>query len=292
MIKQISLKLQPLIWFFKSTYYEEVIVFIDNIKLILPTKQSSQKFKTIYCERELHTAKTVFVATWIKSFAPHLIYSKTTMLDIGSGIGETSIAMNQQHLFDEYIAIEPDPTLFKYVQENIQQNGLTKTIKCIQSTVGTYDGYTTLYKNIKEATDNRIMLPFSDVMAIQSWPMESVKQMTLESLLSQCNKSVDKIGLIFIDIFGRELSVFSQAQSLLRHGPIVCTSFSPKLIQEAGFSAQEYAMLAQSIWPFFYIIQEKNYVPHSSISLYDLFEHLGYDGESIDLLFIPAHFCP
>lgn len=279
-------------WFLQKIISKSTHIRCGNTLIELPLTSSNNQGRTLFNTRELVSPKVSYLSSWVKHFAPHIILSQNSLLTIGASIGIDTLALMQENIFGHGIAVEPEPNSFNYLEKNIKQNQLEHKISCRELAFGGNNSKVLLTKNPLDWSDNRIKLPFSSKHTIDVWDHLEVQQVNIDTFLDKHSPKCGSIGMVLIDIGGRELAVFSSAQHFFQSGPLVCTKFSPRLIKDAGFSIEEYTTLVSNIWPYFYICQEKSFTPHHSSYLYNLYHHLGDgdDGDSIDLLLLPTKF--
>ncbi len=141
-----------------------------------------------------------------------------TIMELGAGYGRWSVngALAATKLGKDYriIAVEAEPQHFKWLQENIIDNGLDKNhCRLVEAAVNTFDGEIKFYAgNPIDWYGQRIFFandpPISQADLNRGVHLIPVKCMTLSSLLK--DKCV--IDLIDIDVQGLELEVIQSAK--------------------------------------------------------------------------------
>ena len=138
------------------------------------------------------------------SFLLHFLRSDDLFVDVGANLGSYTVLASSV-VGAESISIEPVPSTFKRLIENIEINKITDKTTCVNKIVGDLEGTVTV-TNDQDTTNHVVAVDEKSNNFI------SIKATTLESILSKHNPR-----LIKIDVEGYELPVIIGAQSVLKN---------------------------------------------------------------------------
>ena len=209
-------------------------------------------------------------------FFTKLISSCNLMLDIGSNIGYYTLLAKRFQPNIKVIAFEPMPSVFKYLNKNIQINHY-KNVFTEQLALSNINGnasfYTRINPRMKSIVDQLPGDSSLDSSIVQSAIEVQVKLETLDNYVKQHLSENEKIDFIKIDTEATEHLVFQGAENVLKnHRPIIMCEVIKDKIQhelEAIFSKYDY-----------------NYMRISNKELV-LYEHLIIEKPKEDYFFIP-----
>jgi FkbM family methyltransferase len=153
-------------------------------------------------------------------------FNTKTFLDIGANIGTTSLPAVMRYGFSSAIALEPEPTNFRLLQQNILANGLNDRIQAVNCALT--DRPQELLFEICSANsgDNRVRIAgngrASGVMDEEQRRTIHVQGSTFDALVEDGTIRLADLGLVWIDTQGHEAHVLQGASKLLAsHLPVV-----------------------------------------------------------------------
>ena len=209
-------------------------------------------------------------------FFTKLISSCNLMLDIGSNIGYYTLLAKRYQPTIKVIAFEPMPSVFKYLNKNIQINHFKDVFTeqlALSNVHGNASFYTRINPRMKSIADQLPGDSSLDSSIVQSAIEVQVKLDTLDNYVKQHLNENEKIDFIKIDTEATEHLVFQGAENVLKnHRPIIMCEVIKDKIQhelEAIFSKYDY-----------------NYMRISNKELV-LYEHLVIEKPKEDYFFIP-----
>ena len=209
-------------------------------------------------------------------FFTKLISSCNLMLDIGSNIGYYTLLAKRYQPTIKVIAFEPMPSVFKYLNKNIQINHFKDVFTeqlALSNVHGNASFYTRINPRMKSIVDQLPGDSSLDSSIVQSAIEVQVKLDTLDNYVKQHLNENEKIDFIKIDTEATEHLVFQGAENVLKnHRPIIMCEVIKDKIQhelEAIFSKYDY-----------------NYMRISNKELV-LYEHLVIEKPKEDYFFIP-----
>lgn len=129
-------------------------------------------------------------------FKTNISYTPRAIIDCGGNIGMSSIFFNSLYPSAQIIAIEPEESNFKLMQENLSSY---TNIHCLNSGIWSKDTYISV--NDSNSTNYGFSFHESD-----SQVCDSVKAYSIESVMRKYN--IDSIDILKIDIESAEKKVF------------------------------------------------------------------------------------
>ena len=162
-----------------------------------------------------------------------LVENATTIIDVGTNIGETLLNFAQINSTGQNIGFEPVPFLFEQASRNIAENRFDNIIleNCALS-----DSDSTLYFNIgNEFNSGGIFLSEEQE---QKDDLYAVKAILLDDYVRQ--NELRNISLIKIDVEGFEMKVLQGAvETVSRHRPRMFVEVNDSFLRRQGSSAVE-----------------------------------------------------
>ena len=158
-----------------------------------------------------------------------LIHPKLA-IDVGANQGVSATIAGKHFPAAHIIAVEPIEALIPHIRYNLYSN-MVPDFNVIRAVVGSTMGRSSFAHNPIGSLDSRVIAPNA------SWEVESVPQITIESLVSEIQAS-DGV-YIKIDTQGYEPFVIKGAETLLAgHSKwIVKMEFGPEWIESQGGNA-------------------------------------------------------
>jgi FkbM family methyltransferase len=216
-----------------------------------------------------------------------------TILDIGANNGVISLGALYTGEFKNAIAIEPEPQNFSFLQHNVDQNGLKDRFICLPYAASNQKGELSFELSKNNFGDHRVHRPaaLANSEAERYHESErrviSVKSDKVDTLLASLSQTfTQSISLIWVDVQGHEGYVFTGAKNLLSKGIPVMSEVWPYGMKRAGMSQEEFCDIAKGIWSHYCVRRRRGFVRYPINTLDSLFDELGYDGISENVLFI------
>lgn len=163
-------------------------------------------------------------------------------LDLGANIGYFACIMAKKARFGKTIAVEADPAICQYIQDNLHINFLENVSEVICGAISDKMGELTLHRRVTRS-GNTSIIDVGDAFARSKGepPTETfvVPSFTIDSLLPKMDGRVD---FIKIDVEGAEVMAFDGARETIRSNPQIniLMEWSPGQIRAAGFEIEPF----------------------------------------------------
>lgn len=168
--------------------------------------------------------------------------SSPTIIDAGAHIGLASLFFMSRFPGAEITAIEPHPTSFKLLKENIWQNRLEGQITAINAALGTDTTPTVLH------ADPSLEWLSTASTSLGGWTGQETTQTLTVPTRTLADFLTKPVDLLKLDIEGAELAVLSAAQDKLTNVKQLVVEFHPSatasvsqltsLLTQNGFTCQ------------------------------------------------------
>lgn len=179
----------------------------------------------------------------------HEIQKDDVIIDVGAHVGVFTLRAARRAVNGLVIAVEPHPTNYKFLTENVRFNKL-KNVITLNLALSNYEGVANLYESKEQSGMHSIILRRSD-----KFVKVSVK--TLDKMVEELK--IEKVDMIKIDVEGAELDVLKGAEDTLKknnvhlaiesaHTPTGAQGLS-KFLQDRGFKVLTFRD-NWSLWPF------------------------------------------
>lgn len=210
---------------------------------------------------------------------------KGTLLDVGGNNGITTISMLVGNFFAHSAIIEPEPSNFKLMNENLKLNNLADKVVSFQYAVSDKSETLVFELSPDNLGDHRVRNSKDGRQTKESFSESrretiSVQSMPLPEVVSQVPPEIaNKIELVWIDIQGHEGYLFRGAKEwFIKTKVPVMVEVWPYVIMRSGISAGEFFEIVSSIWNYYYILRRGRFVRYP-IQTFDCFlDELGVDG--------------
>jgi FkbM family methyltransferase len=129
------------------------------------------------------------------------------ILDLGGNIGMSVIYFKDQYPTAKIVALEPDPAIFPYLEENVRLNGLEE-VELVQAAVADRVGTLTFFSDAKYGSR---LVTDGDSAPPDGWRRFEVPSVRLDSLLDQ------PFDFMKVNIEGAETTALEAAGEALRN---------------------------------------------------------------------------
>ncbi len=157
-------------------------------------------------------------------------------VDVGAGVGLTSLAALRTHGFAHACCIEPNPDLFKALRANLLLNGLEDQATCINARAGAAGSV--VMKRHKTWGDWRPVVDEAAVSATAKGRGVSVISRELDTLVEDGTLDPANIGLVLINPPQQPTDVLAGARSLASV-PTIVEFGADQLDDDIGWAAFE-----------------------------------------------------
>lgn len=163
-------------------------------------------------------------------------------IDVGANFGWFTCLFARFAPRGRVIGIEPDPTTFELLRDNIHANGLPAIAKAMQAAVADQAGPVTLHRRLRRAGNTSITRASDAFVAKLGEPPAErfeVAGTTLDALAATLDGRVD---VVKVDVEGAEPLVFRGATEMIARNPQIqiVMEWSPVQIRGAGFDVAEF----------------------------------------------------
>ena len=217
---------------------------------------------------------------------------KGTVIDIGANNGVISIGMLYTGQLDRAVALEPEPTNYARLCENVTLNQMDGSI--LRLNLALSDRKTSLTFELSESNygDHRVRTASATTREIFNEgkrPVITVPADTFDSLFTELPAEyTNEIAVVWIDVQGYEGYVFAGAREFLARGIPVVSEIWPYGIARAGMSMDDFNTLVTGIWPHFWMKRRGRFVRYPMLAFRAFLDELGPDGDYDNVIFTHA----
>jgi FkbM family methyltransferase len=279
---------------FKSKLFRRIILdFVEPDSLLISSGRS-EKFVIVasdmFIGRQTYINKEPYGFDKMQKLLSILGGDRPKMLliDIGANIGTISIPAVKRGLFQNAIAIEPEPRNYSLLMTNIQLNGISDKIIAHNLALGQKNDEQVLFELAKDNLgDHRVHIS-SDFNLYDEANRETI---TIKSdTFDRVVKNIDpRETLIWIDTQGFEGHILFGATTALKLQPPICLEFWPYGMNRGKSYSVLKKTLIESGYNYFYDLNKSSLATRlTSQSLDDLYRQLGDTdrGAATDLLIV------
>lgn len=181
-------------------------------------------------------------------FLSGLVKTDDLIIDIGANIGTISLAIASKVQGKcEIHAVEPHPTIYKYLKNNIKLNRKSECIKTHCMALGETSG-NVFFTNCSDDTNNALNKNGDIIVKIQK----------LDTLI----KTKRQIALLKIDVEGYEYQVLKGAQRILMQSKTVYLECIPEILSKNNSSEISICELLEQAGFSIYYVDGKNIKPN------------------------------
>jgi FkbM family methyltransferase len=199
---------------------------------------------------------------WLDLLAPRLPRN-AVVIDVGANVGFYTIPLGHRllRLQGRVVAIEPVPSNFARLCENVALNCLESVVKPLRLALGAEPGNVQLQRDAQHgaATGNAVMI------ASDAWgrPNAAALMTTLDRLAAE--QDIQTCHLIKADIEGGELALLQGGQGFLRRcRPLLLCEVNRFWMERFGWTFQDLQALARSLDYRLYQLRGRRLVPARS----------------------------
>ncbi len=269
---------------------ETVTIQTKQGRLTMSTKDDAIG-ASLFCSRQYEYDSSLRAIRFLKSmgFVPR---ENLYMLDIGANIGLISTGLLLANEIQNAVAIEPEPKNFALLVKNVEQNGLSERVRCLQVAVGDRETTLTMELSSTNPGDHRIRsTPTEEAIERQNESsrrtvqVPSLPLMQILQLPEIRNAATAAPSLLWIDVQGYEGYVFAGGKAFLSLGIPTVSEIWPYGIRRAGMSLEHFASTVSSIWSDYWI-ERRNRFTRYPIAVFDRYlEELGTEGHLENVIF-------
>jgi FkbM family methyltransferase len=213
------------------------------------------------------------------------------MMDIGSNIGLISTGLLLANEIQRSVAIEPEPNNFRFLTKNVEQNGLSERMRCLQVAVGEKEGTVTMELSGCDPGDHRVRATSTaeapELQGESSRPTIQVRALTLRQVLElpDIREFAPRPSLLWVDIQGFEGYAFNGGKELLSSGIPTVSEIMPYAILRAGMSLGEFESVVSGIWTDYWLERRERFVRYPMSVFGRYLDELGNDGYYENVIF-------
>ena len=217
---------------------------------------------------------------------------KGTVVDVGANNGVISIGMLVTGQLDGAIAIEPEPTNFRRLQENVALNRLDDAIVRMNCAVSDRTSSLTFELSDKNYGDHRVRLSAAgdgverDIFHESDRQVITVPAERLDDIMAGLpTRFTEDVAVVWIDVQGYEGYVFGGARELLARGVPVVSEIWPYGIARAGMTMDQFNSVITSIWPYFWMKRRTHFARYPIVAFRAFLDDVGLDGYYDNVIF-------
>ncbi len=216
-------------------------------------------------------------------------HKKILLVDVGANIGTICIPAVKRGMFQQAIAIEPEPGNYSLLMANIFINRLSDKITTHNVALGQKDNESLVFE-LSDFNHGDHRIRTSNNVAMQNEDKRntiSVKCETFDKIVGQITPDE---ALIWIDTQGYEGFIFAGATNALKRKVPICLEFWPYAMERSGSYLPLKNSLLNAGYTSFYDLEERKprLIPLSIDELDALYKRLRDKGDNVytDLLVI------
>ncbi len=200
------------------------------------------------------------------------------LYDIGANIGIIGVGLLRAKKVKSAIAVEPEPSNFKLLSENVKLNNLQESMLCLNYALGAQDGVLKMELSEDNPGDHRVKganeLVTDERYGESKRRMVEVRAIQLDKLIIESDVAnrvrLGREALVWVDVQGYEGYVFKGARTLLSSGLPVVSEIWPYGILRAGMKLDEFTNIVSSIWTDFWVLRGDRFIRYP-VSVFDCY---------------------
>jgi FkbM family methyltransferase len=192
---------------------------------------------------------------------------------------------------DRAVAIEPEPTNFKRLQENVALNQLGDAILLVNRAVSNAKSSLTFELSESNWGDHRVRAAaktsaVTDMYKESERPVITVAADRLDDMLTEFpQRFTEDVAVVWIDVQGYEGYVFDGARQLLARRVPVMSEVWPYAIARAGMTPDDFAALVTGIWPWFWMKRHDHFARYPIAAFRAFMDDLGMGNYHENVIF-------
>jgi FkbM family methyltransferase len=212
----------------------------------------------------------------------------TCLIDIGANVGTVCIKLVRDGVFQRALAFEPDPVNFGYLRRNIEQNGLSPSLRAFDLALSSEAGEMVLERSAENYGDHRLRTarqPRENRYHEDSRELVRVRVARLDDVVEAEGIDLSDVGLLWLDVQGHEVHVLRASRKLLASGTSVVTEFWPYGLSRSGISEAEFVEFVKGYFTHYYDLRDSCVAPVEIGAISELFRRYT-DVKFTDLLLL------
>ena len=246
--------------------------------------------KSLFISGEYEYESSLRAVRFLKTmgFIPR---EEVCMMDIGSNIGLISTGLLLANEVQKSVAIEPEPDNFRFLTKNVEQNGLSGRMRCLQVAVGDGEGTVTMELSPIDPGDHRVRTtPTPGAPELQdesSRPTIQVRTLTLRQVLElpEVRDFAPRPSFVWLDIQGFEGYAFEGGREFLSAGVPTVSEIMPYAFLRAGMGPERLESIVGGIWTDYWVERRGRVVRYPMSVFGRYLDELGYDGYYENVIF-------
>jgi FkbM family methyltransferase len=213
------------------------------------------------------------------------------LINVGANIGCILIPLMRDGMFRNGIAFEPAPDNSKYLEVNVQQNGLSDFVQTFRMGLSDSQGRAELEISPRNTGDHRVRVASADLKRKarfneQNREVVSVQLARLDDVLDEHRVDLGERSLIWVDIQGHEGHFFLGARKTLAKGIPVVSELWPYGINRSGMSGAEFCGIVTDMFSTFYLRGRRRWESHPVNQFRDFYDRYDCGTSATDIVFI------
>ena len=227
-------------------------------------------------ERAIQTLQT---AGWLGDH-------RSLALDIGANIGMIAIALIRHGWFEEVVAVEPVPANLELLHHNIRQNDLADRIHVHEVALAARRGTLDMALDPINSGGHRVL---PEGQGATRTDVIDVPVRRLDDLIESGAVDWERVGLVWLDIEGREPAFFAGAACLRRAPVPVVMELSPAFLRIGGDDLPAFFGTLDQTFGTFVELDQEDGSPQPMKALLERYEQLRIQGgvRAVNVLMLP-----
>ncbi len=179
--------------------------------------------REIWCEGHFQMDVASPLHQWLEQNSPRYVGERKIVINVGANIGATALVLSELTC-KKILAIEPIPTTYEILRQNVQQNDMGSLIMLENSAVSTFDGKMTM--SLIDDSGQAEFCRENDSHA------KVVRSRPLINILESHGIAPDDVGFVWSDTQGAEADVLETGAALWLGGTCCWMEFCPDLLKK------------------------------------------------------------
>jgi len=272
------------LWSLQRKYRKSLIVKTKQGTFKILTKDNAIS-RSLFVRKEYESELISKTISFLISKGKHNPNGRGNLMDIGGNNGITTISMLTANFFEKSAIIEPEPSNFELMCENLKLNNLTERVFSFQYAVSDKTGTLVFELSPDNMGDHRIRNNKNPEQIYENFKESQRKLINVPSLpLNEIIKQlptefVNGIELVWVDIQGYEGYLFRGAKKwFVESNVAVATEIWPYVIIRSGIVLEEFIEIVSGIWNSYYILRSGRFVRYPMHTFSCFLDELGING--------------